>query len=85
MNIRDPHFHIWDESGDPQSGHDPRQLFAPKEDPVYTIDHYENDIVIEGFDLTGGRPNMFVYIHETPLCFDLSALIMQNLHKYLKI
>ena len=64
MNIRDPHFHIWDDSEDPQSGYDPRQLFAPKEDLVYTMDRYETDIEIEGFDLTGGRPNMFVYIHE---------------------
>ena len=81
MNIRDPHFHIWDESGDSQCGLDPRQLFAPKEDLVYTIDRYETDIVIEGFDLAGGRSNMFVYIHERTLCFNLSDLIMQNLHK----
>ena len=81
MNIRDLHFHIWDESGDSQCGLDPRQLFAPKEDLVYTIDRYETDIEIEGFDLTGGRPNMFVYIHERTLCFNLSDLVIQNLHK----
>ena len=80
MNIRDSLFHIWDESGDSQYGHDPRQFFAPREDPVYTIDGYENDIVIEGFDLPGGRPNMFVYIHERTLCFNLSDLIMKSLH-----
>ena len=51
VNIWDPHFHIWDVSEVTQSGHDPAQLFAPKEDPVYTIDRYENDIVIKGFDL----------------------------------
>ena len=44
VNIWDPHFHIWDVSEVTQSGHDPAQLFAPKEDPVYTIDRYENDM-----------------------------------------
>ena len=38
VNIWDPHFHIWDVSEVTQSGHDPAQLFAPKEDPVYTIE-----------------------------------------------
>ena len=37
VNIWDPHFHIWDVSEVTQSGHDPAQLFAPKEDPVYTL------------------------------------------------
>ena len=81
MNIRDLHFHIWDVSGDSQCGLDTRQLFALKEDLIYTMDPYETDIEIEGFDLTGGGPNMFVYIHERTLCFNLSDLIMQNLHK----
>ena len=47
VNIWDPHFHIWDVSELTQSGHDPVQLFAPKEDPVYTIDRYENDMAME--------------------------------------
>ena len=52
VNIWDPHFHIWDVSEVTQSGHDPAQLFAPKEDPVYTIDRYENDMAMERFKLT---------------------------------
>ena len=44
VNIWDPHFHIWDVSEVTLSGHDPAQLFAPKEDPVYTIDRYENAV-----------------------------------------
>ena len=30
---------------------DPRQLFAPKEDLLFSMDRYENDIEIEGFSM----------------------------------
>ena len=63
VNIWDPHFHIWDVSEVTQSGHDPAQLFAPKEDPVYTIDRYENDMAMEGFKLTGG-----VFVEAVSVC-----------------
>ena len=63
VNIWDPHFHIWDVSEVTQSGHDPAQLFAPKEDPVYTIARYENDMSMEGFKLTGG-----VFVEAVSVC-----------------
>ena len=63
VNIWDPHFHIWDVSEVTQSGHDPTQLFAPKEDSVYNIDRYENDMAMEGFKLTGG-----VFVEAVSVC-----------------
>jgi|TARA_B100002003_G_scaffold249926_1_gene287575 predicted TIM-barrel fold metal-dependent hydrolase len=54
MKIWDPHFHIWDVSQTTTSGHDPEQLFAPEGNPVYTLERYEKDMAIEGFELTGG-------------------------------
>ena len=54
IEIWDPHFHIWDVSENTQSGHDSSQLFAPQGDPVYTLSRYEEDMKVEGFELTGG-------------------------------
>ena len=54
MQIWDPHFHIWDVRPNSPSGHDSAQLFAPDEDPIYTIQRYEADLSMEGFELIGG-------------------------------
>ncbi len=54
MRLWDPHFHIWDVSDQTCSGHDPSQLFAPRGDPVYSLADFENDLAIDGFELTGG-------------------------------
>lgn len=48
IEIWDPHFHLWDVSEDTVSGHDSNQLFAPNENPVYTRDLYEKDILSAG-------------------------------------
>ena len=54
MKIWDPHFHIWDVSPSTLTGHDPEQLFAPEGDPLYTLERFEKDMTIEGFEFTGG-------------------------------
>ena len=56
MEVWDPHFHIWDVSEGTKSGHDPEQLFAPNENPVYSWDLYEKDMQVAGnkFRHTGG-------------------------------
>ena len=54
VEIWDPHFHIWDVSENTQSGHDISELFAPQDDPVYSLSRYEEDMTVEDFELTGG-------------------------------
>ncbi len=54
MKVWDPHFHIWDVRPNSPSGHDSAQLFAPDDDPIYTIQRYEADLSMEGFELIGG-------------------------------
>lgn len=54
MKLWDPHFHLWDVSPDTATGHDARELFAPDGDPVYDRPRFESDLVVEGFELTGG-------------------------------
>ena len=54
MKVWDPHFHIWDVRPNSPSGHDSAQLFAPDDDPNYTIQRYEADFRMEGFELIGG-------------------------------
>ena len=54
MKVWDPHFHIWDVRPNSKSGHDSAQLFAPDDDPIYTIQRYEADLDMEGFELIGG-------------------------------
>lgn len=48
IEIWDPHFHLWDVSEDTISGHDSNQLFAPNDNPVYTCELYEKDILSAG-------------------------------------
>ena len=48
IEIWDPHFHLWDISEETISGHDSKQLFAPNDNPVYTCDLYEKDILSAG-------------------------------------
>ena len=50
VEIWDPHFHIWDVSENTESGHDSSELFAPKDDPVYTLTKYEEDMAADGFN-----------------------------------
>ena len=54
LEIWDPHFHIWDVSENTQSGHDPSELFAPQDDPIYSLSRYEDYMTVKGFELTGG-------------------------------
>ncbi len=54
MRLWDPHFHVWDVSDRIWSGHDPSELFAPHGDPIYSLADFENDLAIDGFELTGG-------------------------------
>lgn len=54
MKLWDPHFHMWDISNNTQSGHDPRQLFAPEGNPIYSLQCYEKDLSETGFNLAGG-------------------------------
>jgi len=44
IDIWDSHFHVWDISENTTSGHDAKQLFPPKDNPVYSMDSYSNDI-----------------------------------------
>ena len=50
MEIWDPHFHLWDVSENTLSGHDSSQLFAPDDNPVYSWDCYEQDMLSAGSD-----------------------------------
>ena len=54
VEIWDPHFHIWDVSENTESGHDSSELYAPQDDPVYTLTKYEEDMAADGFKLSGG-------------------------------
>ena len=54
IEIWDPHFHIWDVSENTESGHDSSELFAPQDDPIYTLTKYEEDMTADGFRLSGG-------------------------------
>lgn len=54
MKVWDPHFHIWDLRPDTQSGHDAAQLFAPHGNPLYSMQQYEADLQMDGFELIGG-------------------------------
>ena len=56
IDIWDSHFHIWDISENTISGHDVEQLFSPKDNPIYSMDSYSNDINEAGsrFRHTGG-------------------------------
>ena len=56
MEVWDPHFHLWDVSENSLSGHDSSQLFAPKDNPVYSWDLYEQDMLEagSGFEHNGG-------------------------------
>ena len=44
IDIWDSHFHVWDISENTNSGHDAEQLFPPKDNPVYSMESYSNDI-----------------------------------------
>tara|TARA_B110000967_G_scaffold54709_1_gene56106 strand:- start:893 stop:1846 length:954 start_codon:yes stop_codon:yes gene_type:complete len=56
IDIWDSHFHIWDISENTTSGHDAEQLFSPKDNPIYSMKSYSNDIKQSGsnFRHTGG-------------------------------
>ena len=56
MEVWDPHFHLWDVSENSLSGHDSSQLFAPKDNPVFSWDLYEQDMLEagSGFEHSGG-------------------------------
>ena len=54
MKVWDPNFHIWDVIPNSKSGHDSAQLFTPDDDPIYTIQHYEANLNMEGLELIGG-------------------------------
>ncbi|MDB9937635.1 amidohydrolase family protein [Candidatus Thioglobus sp.] len=56
IDIWDSHFHIWDISENTTSGHDAEQLFSPKDNPIYSMKSYSNDIKQAGsnFRHTGG-------------------------------
>ena len=43
IDIWDSHFHVWDISENTTSGHDAKQLFAPKDNPVsFALPHMNN-------------------------------------------
>lgn len=48
IEIWDSHFHVWDISENTTSGHDATQLFAPKDNPIYSMDSYSKDISLAG-------------------------------------
>jgi len=56
IDIWDSHFHVWDISENTTSGHDSEQLFSPKDNPIYSMKSYSNDIKQSGsyFRHTGG-------------------------------
>ena len=56
MEIWDPHFHLWDVSENTLSGHDSSQLFAPNDNPVYSLELYKQDMLSagSGFEHSGG-------------------------------
>ena len=54
IEIWDPHFHIWDVSENTESGHDSSELFAPQDDPIYTLTKYAADMTADGFRLSAG-------------------------------
>ena len=56
MEVWDPHFHLWDVTENTQSGHDSSQLFAPDDNPVYSLDLYKQDMLSagSGFEHSGG-------------------------------
>ena len=43
IELWDPHFHIWDVRENTTTGQELKELFAPNDDPVYTIHCYEKD------------------------------------------
>jgi len=73
IEIWDPHFHLWDVSEDTVSGHDSNQLFAPNENPVYTRDLYEKDILSAGtnYKHSGGVLGMIQisFLHQMKIQF----------------
>jgi predicted TIM-barrel fold metal-dependent hydrolase len=56
MEVWDPHFHLWDVTENTRSGHDSSQLFAPDDNPVYSLDLYKQDMLSagSGFEHSGG-------------------------------
>ena len=56
MEIWDPNFHLWDVSENTLSGHDSSQLFAPNDNPVYSLELYKQDMLSagSGFEHSGG-------------------------------
>ena len=56
MEVWDPHFHLWDVSENTLSGHDSSQLFAPNDNPVYSLELYKQDMLSagSGFEHSGG-------------------------------
>jgi len=52
IEIWDSHFHVWDISENTTSGHDASQLFAPNDNPIYSMESYSKDINIAGSKFT---------------------------------
>ena len=48
IEIWDSHFHLWDVSENTTSGHDASQLFAPNDNPIYSMESYSKDISLAG-------------------------------------
>ena len=48
IEIWDSHFHVWDISENTTSGHDASQLFAPNDNPIYSMESYSKDISLAG-------------------------------------
>ncbi len=74
MKVWDPHFHIWDVRPNSPSGHDSAQLFAPDDDPIYTIKRYEADLRMQGFELIGGtlsRQSAYAILNTMGLCLKM--------------
>mmetsp|Transcript_33798 Transcript_33798/g.88786 ORF Transcript_33798/g.88786 Transcript_33798/m.88786 type:complete len:310 (+) Transcript_33798:140-1069(+) len=65
MDFFDPHFHVWDISDGTASGHDAKILFAPGDNPVYTLDRYEAEFegLPDGIHHAGG-----VFLEAVSVC-----------------
>ena len=62
MKFFDPHFHIWDVSS--KGVHDSDILFKPRDEEVYDVEKYEEDVLAPGFDLVGGA-----FVEAISVCF----------------